>query len=86
MYDRTFILNGPIVKVYKNAEDSIVGERTYQKLDHQMDFPVIKNYDNETIRPRNLMLHENEGKLVFLDEKKNDTVYVFDLEKGKISD
>lgn len=49
-----------------------------------MNFPVIKGYDNKTIQPRNLMLHDNESKLVFLDEKNNDTIFMFDLEKGKI--
>lgn len=51
-----------------------------------MDFPVIKGYDNKTIHPHNLMLHDNESKLVFLDERNNDTIYMFDLEKGKISE
>ena len=43
-YDRTFILNGPIVKVYQNAEESGLGNvYDHQRLVHCLDLPAIKD-------------------------------------------
>ena len=46
--------------------------------------PIIKTYDDQVINPSNLILHDNEGKLGFVNENEKDSVYMFDLEKGKI--
>ena len=34
--------------------------------------------------PSNLLLHDNEGQLVFRNEKDPSQVFIFDLEQGKI--
>ena len=43
-YDRTFILNGPVVKVYQTAEDSGLGFiKDQTKIQHVTDLPMIQN-------------------------------------------
>lgn len=49
-----------------------------------MDFPLIKDYNDNVINPKNLLLHQGENKLVFMNENNADSVFLFDLEKGKI--
>jgi hypothetical protein len=34
--------------------------------------------------PANLLLHDNEGKLVFKNEKNTSKLYIYDLETGKL--
>jgi hypothetical protein len=46
--------------------------------------PIIKDYNQETIMPTNLILHDGETKLGFLDERDKSKVYMFDLEKGQV--
>lgn len=84
LYDRKFILNGPVIKVYQNSDESFSGGLAKQRLSHIMDFPIIKSYDNQPLNPSNLTLFDNENKLGFIDEKQRDKVYMFDLEKGKV--
>lgn len=38
-YDRTFIVSGPVVKVYKDADL----QDNQRKLEFDMKFPIIKN-------------------------------------------
>jgi len=43
-YDRTFVLNGPVVKVYQSVEESGLGNiYDTQRLKHCMDLPTIKD-------------------------------------------
>ena len=65
-FDRTFVLNGPIIKVYKNAEDE--AQNNYQQLVEEMSFPLIKDLNKLDINPSNLLLHNNENNLMFMDE------------------
>ncbi len=68
-YDRTFILNGPVVKVYQTADDD-GGQYDHAQIQHVTDLPPIYwNKSDDPIMPSNLLLHENEGKLVFLNER-----------------
>eukprot|EP00347_Sterkiella_histriomuscorum_P022900 403336735 len=84
-YDRTFILNGPIVKVYQNAEESGFGnEYEHQRLQHTLDLPALKDQNGNQIVPQNLILANNESNLIFNNEKENSQLFMFDLETGKI--
>jgi hypothetical protein len=47
-----------------------------------MNMPIIKGYDQEIINPTNLILHDGETKLGFLNEGDKSKMYMFDLEKG----
>ena len=82
MYDRTFTLHGPVIKVYKTADEDNDGP--HQRLAHQMNFPKIKNEKGQTIQPTNMLLHNNESQLIFMNESDPSQVAIFDLEKGKI--
>lgn len=55
-------------------------------MDYLMHLPVLKNSDGDIINPTNVMLHNSEGQMIFLDEKEKNKVYTFDLEHGKIVD
>lgn len=68
-YDRTFIVSGPVVKVYKSAEEQEA--RGKVALSYEMALPKLRNQDGFVIRPSNVMLHDQESRLVFTDE--NDT-------------
>ena len=40
--------------------------------------------DHEPIIPTNLLLHDNEGQMVFKNEKDPSELFLFDLESGKV--
>ena len=40
-YDRAFVLNGPVVKVYKNSDENEVENQ--QRLKYLMHLPVVKD-------------------------------------------
>ena len=45
--------------------------------------PVLK-YEDQTVTPSNLLLHDNEGQLVFKNENDPSQVFIYDLESGKV--
>ena len=75
LYPRAFVTSGPVVKVYSKGED---------KLSFDMKLPVLKNEDQEVIRPSNLMLHQGESQMIFSDSRDPTQLFNFDLETGKI--
>ena len=84
-YDRAFVLNGPVVKVYKNSDDDEVENQ--QRLKYLMHLPLVRDEKTgEVIEPRNLTLHNGESSLLFLDGKNKNRVINYDLEKGQIAD
>ena len=56
----------------------------HQRISLVTDLPIIKNADGDEITPSNLLLHDNEGQLVFKSESDPSKVFFFDLESGKI--
>ncbi len=46
--------------------------------------PVLKDLHNQPIMPSNLLLHDNEGQLVFKNESDPSQLFVYDLETGKV--
>lgn len=51
-----------------------------------MHLPVLKNSSGSVINPTNVMLHNSEGQMIFLDDNDKSKMYTFDLEGGKIVD
>jgi len=49
-----------------------------------MKFPLIKNENEDVINPCNVMLHNNEGHMIFSDDKDTSQLFSFDMEHGKI--
>ena len=81
-YDRAFVMNGPIVKVYKNSEE--IDEHQH-KLKYIMHMDPIKDAQTGRLfEPSNLMLHNNESSMLFIDKHDRNCVVNFDLEKGKV--
>ena len=74
-YDRTFIVNGPTVKVYQNNADH---------LQFNMNFPALRNENQDLINPCNVMLHSNEDQIIFSDKNEPSQLFNFDLNKGVI--
>ena len=56
----------------------------HTQLEHCTDLPVIVDKDHDPIVPTNLLLHDNEGQLVFRNDKDPSQIFIFDLESGKI--
>jgi len=50
-----------------------------------MHLPVFKDNKNNALSPENLLLHNSESNLLFVDKKTNQLIN-FDLEQGKIID
>jgi hypothetical protein len=57
-YDRSFIVSGPVIKVFKDADHE---DSQLRRLALDMTLPVLRNDDGDIIRPANLMLHNNES-------------------------
>ena len=84
-YDRTFILSGPVIKVYQTAEESGLGFVSDQlKISHVTDLPIVKTAKGDIVQPSNLLLHDSEGQLVFKNEVDPSQLYIYDLETGKV--
>ena len=49
-----------------------------------MTLPVVKNMDGDVLRPRQMMLHEEDRHLLMLDQSQKNKIYAVDLEKGKV--
>jgi superfamily II DNA or RNA helicase len=78
-YERTFIVSGSVVKVYKKAEAD-----EGRSLTFDMNLPILKNEEGNKIKPCNVMLHNSEGQMIFCDKNDQSQVYNFDMERGKI--
>lgn len=49
-----------------------------------MKFPLLKNENQEVIKPQNVMLHQGESQMIFSDSHDPSQLFNFDLETGKI--
>lgn len=80
-YDRAFVVNGPVIKVYKNGEDE-EGESDQNRLKYLMHLPVIRDQRGDVLEPTNMMLHNNESSMLFIDKNDKNRVVSYDLESG----
>ena len=83
-YDRAFVVNGPVVKVYKNSEEE--DQTDQQRLKYLMHLPVMKDDRGDILEPTNILLHNNESSILFVDKNDRNRLVNFDLEKGQIAD
>jgi hypothetical protein len=65
MYDRMFVLNGPVVKTYKNSDPS---DKKHD-IQYEMDFSIFDK-NNEVVTPHNILLYDNENSMVFTNNEK----------------
>ena len=84
-YDRAFVVNGPVVKVYKNGDDEDQDE-DQQRLKYLMHLPIIRDQRGDILEPTNMMLHNNESSMIFIDKNDSNRVISYDLEAGAIAD
>ncbi len=80
-YDRAFVVNGPVIKVYKNSEEI---DKHQQKLQYLMHMPPLKDKSGHVFEPQNLLLHNNESSMLFIDKLDKNRLINFDLEAGKV--
>lgn len=66
-YDRAFVVKGPVIKIYKNEES----KSQHQRLEYVMHLDVLKDSKGNVLEPENLLLHNNENNLIFVDKKTN---------------
>lgn len=78
-------MNGPVVKVYKNGEDD-EGNGDQSRLKYLMHLPVIRDTRGDVLEPSNMMLHNNESSMLFIDKNDRNRVVNYDLESGQIAD
>jgi WD40 repeat protein len=48
------------------------------------DLPIVETIKGDQVQPCNLLLHDNEGQLVFKNEKDPTQLFIYDLETGKV--
>jgi len=79
-YDRAFVINGPVVKVYKNGDEEDEGQSDSNRLKYLMHLPVIRDQRGDILEPTNMMLHNNESSMLFIDKNDKNRVISYDLE------
>ena len=47
-----------------------------------MHLPVIRDQAGEILEPMNMMLHNNESSMLFIDKNNKNRVINYDLESG----
>jgi hypothetical protein len=53
-------------------------------LEHILSLPPIKTAGGFELNPKKIMMHEQDSKVILVNEQKDPRVYYMDLEKGKI--
>lgn len=79
-YDRTFVVQGPIVKVYKEADQ----QSSERGIQYESKLPKIKNEAGEIINPSSVILYQNESNMLFTDGNDTSQIFNYDLEHGKV--
>ena len=79
-YDRTFVVQGPVVKIYKEADE----QSSERGIKYETKLPRIKNEAGEYIRPTSVILHKGESNMIFTDANDTSQIFNYDLEHGKI--
>lgn len=49
-----------------------------------MHLPVLKDQSGNHLEPTNLIMHNNESNLMFIDKQNHSKVINYDLEVGKV--
>ncbi|KAH8919903.1 VID27-domain-containing protein [Atractiella rhizophila] len=77
--DRTFVTRGNMVGVFSNDNEG-------KKLQFVTNIANIRDKKNRAILPDKVMLHQQDTNLILKDPLRPDTLYMLDLETGKIAD
>ena len=73
---RAFVGRGDAIGVFKHDAAG--------KLDFMTSIGDIKGAAGHTLKPTQMMLHDNDSKMVLLDASEPSKVYEMDIERGKI--
>jgi len=75
-YDRTFVARGDGFGIYGTNENG--------DINYYDDIPIINEYCDKPAQ--NMILHENENKMLFIDPSEKSKIQCFDFEKAKVVD
>ena len=78
MLDRAFLTKGEIISVYRTEHDG------HEEIEHLLDLPIMSNFEKSHLTPKKILMHEQDTKMLMLDEKDEKKVYYVDVEKGKV--
>lgn len=74
--NRTFVNRGSQIGVFKHDDQG--------SLQYLNNVPVVKDMSGQAFAPSKMLLHDEDGKMLLLNEEKKGNVYEFDLEYGKV--
>ncbi|EJD00993.1 VID27-domain-containing protein [Fomitiporia mediterranea MF3/22] len=74
--DRTFVVRGDKIGVFRHTDE---GKIEYAATIRDLGFKKMKS-----LRPKNMMLHDQDAKMVLLDGRENHSLFAMDIEYGKI--
>lgn len=66
-YNRVFSARGQDIDIYKHNAAKGAVEASDEALEFELTLPVVKNMDGDVLRPRQMMLHEEDRHLLMLD-------------------
>ncbi|KAL5508413.1 VID27 [Sanghuangporus vaninii] len=76
--DRTFVVRGDKIGVFKHTDE---GKVEYAATIRDLGFKKMK-----TFRPKHMMLHDQDAKMILLNENAEHSLFAMDIEYGKIVD
>ncbi|WRT68459.1 uncharacterized protein IL334_005435 [Kwoniella shivajii] len=75
--DMSFVARGDMIGVFAHQDD---------KLRFRTAIDRVKTMDGKSFSPGKMMLHNQDGDMLLLDPKNQNSVYRMDLEYGKVVD
>jgi len=74
-YDRSYVVKGSQLDVYKHGDDSLERTTTIKE---------IKTLDGKTFSPAKTMLHYQDSSMVLTNASNQNTLYKMDLTRGEV--
>ncbi|TDL29588.1 VID27-domain-containing protein [Rickenella mellea] len=74
--DRTFVTRGDKIGVFKHGDS---GKLEYAATIKDLGFKKMKSF-----RPKNMMLHDEDSKLILMNPNERHSLFAMDIEYGKV--
>ncbi|CAM0138831.1 beta-adaptin [Umbelopsis sp. WA50703] len=73
---RSFVIRGNKIGVFKHTDDN--------KLEFSTTINNVTDLHGKSLNPKQVMLHQEDSSMIFLDPKDNHRAYKMDLERGAV--